>query len=131
MSRRESQKDGLQQLVSERIAILLSLAKSPPALPHGLEKKYDLPKKYFRLAMKLQQRHRVRIDKSVWRHFCKKCGCVRSLAGKGKNTSVAVDSVTKSVVYLCLPCGAKKRFFYSNKSRPTLSTSEPHLRADL
>ncbi len=97
------QKEGVRQIVYERIGILLPLAHS--ALKKGDEKH---AKRYVSLARKLSTRYNCRLSPKERAMFCKKCGFP---SVPGKNVTVRLRSRTRRAEYAC-SCGHVARFKY-------------------
>ena len=93
----------LNKIAQERINVLLELAKKM----HSRDK--ELAERYVSLARKIGMRHRIRIGN---KRFCKKCN---SIWIPGKTLKVRASRKNKLVLYVCLNCGAVKKFGYARK----------------
>ena len=98
-----AQKQGLRELIYERIDILLSLAAA--ALKKGDEK---YAKRYVFLARKLSTRYNCRMTRQQRAKLCKECGLPLV---PGLNVKVRLRKRTKSAEYLC-SCGSSIHFKY-------------------
>ncbi len=74
-----------------------------------LEKNPSRSKRYVLLARKIAMRHRLSLGS---KDYCKKCGVVLV---PGATLKVRSSSKTKSVLYICLVCGAARKFGYSRE----------------
>ncbi len=93
----------VDRIARERIEILLGLARKM----WGEDK--NLSKRYVQLARRIAMRHRIKL--SSWL-FCKKCGAVFI---HGKTVKARQSPGKKMVLYICLECGAVKKFGYSRR----------------
>ncbi len=100
------QQKEIRKIVSERVAILLTLAEkiadTNPARA----------KRYISIMRALCKRHNYRLSKGQKLKFCKKCGNFWKL---GKTVRVRLNKRTKNAEYVCLLCGAKQTLSYRKK----------------
>ncbi len=96
----------VREIVSERILILLSLAKKI-ALENPAR-----AKRYVGIAVALCKRHNFRLGKEQKLQFCKKCLNCWVL---GRTVRVRLNKRTKSAEYVCKFCGAKRTLSYAGK----------------
>ena len=93
--------ESANQIVNERIAILLSLAeKSAKAHP-------ERSRRYVRLARRLATRYRIKLGKAK-RKFCRKCS---RFWVPGFNVKVRLVPRKRRVLYEC-ECGEKAYIIY-------------------
>ncbi|MCX8194673.1 MAG: RNAase P [Candidatus Micrarchaeota archaeon] len=103
MAAKKRKQGGIQELIRERIDILLSMACR--ALKEGKEVH---ARRYVFLARKLSTRFNCRLSPRQKALFCKKCG-VPLVAGL--NASVRLKKRRRSAEYRC-SCGASRYFKY-------------------
>jgi ribonuclease P protein subunit RPR2 len=96
----------VRDLALKRIEILLRLAE---AEVRGHPQR---AKRYVSLACKLSSRYNVTLPREMKRRMCKKCN---AFLVPGYNLTVRADRKTKSMLYICKECGARKRYGYSAK----------------
>lgn len=95
----------LNKIAEQRIEVLLELAKKMFSRDKVLAKRYVV------LARRIGMRYRIRIGN---KRFCKKCN---SIWIPGETVKVRASKRNKLVLYVCLNCGAVKRFGYT-KEKP-------------
>ena len=95
----------INKIARKRIETLLALAK-------GMwDKDKKLSKRYVQLARKIGMRHQIKLGNKL---FCKKCDAVYL---PGKTVKVRTSAKEKMVVYVCLECGAVRKFGYAKEKR--------------
>ncbi len=104
--RRGSKPKWVKELALKRITRLLALAEQ------SLKDHPERSRRYVELAKKLSSKYNLTIPREMKRRICKKCD---AFLLPGLNLAVRTDSQTKSVVYTCLDCGAKKRYGYNKR----------------
>jgi ribonuclease P protein subunit RPR2 len=97
-------KGGLvKKIAEERIQILYRLAKEA----HKTDPK--LSTRYARLIGQISRHYKIRLEKSIRRGICRKCG---SVLIPGSTLSVRLVSSNKSILYKCMNCGNETRIPY-------------------
>lgn len=96
----------VNKIAFQRCATLLELSREMFA------KDKALAKRYVSLARKIAMRHRLKLGA---RDFCKKCSTPFM---PGVTLKVRLKPKEKIIAYICLECGAKKRFKYSKAFKP-------------
>lgn len=104
--KRASKPHWVKNLALARIERLFQMAEE------NCKARPDRSKRYVELARKISTRYTVPIPAALKKKFCKKCGAFWVL---GKNLKVRANPKTKSMEYLCVECGKKKRYGYSKK----------------
>ncbi|MBI5177546.1 hypothetical protein HY995_05685 [Candidatus Micrarchaeota archaeon] len=95
----------MNSIAKKRCAKLLQMA----AIIHSQNP--ILSKRYVDLARRIAKRHRFPLDS---KSFCKSCGVVFIPA---KTLKVRTSAKDKVVLYLCLECGAARKFGYGKRGR--------------
>jgi ribonuclease P protein subunit RPR2 len=90
-------------IATERIAILYALANET----HKTDPK--LSAQYVKLIKQISRHYKIKLDKDVKRHICKKCG---ALLVPGKNLSIKIVSSKRFILYKCLDCGKEAKIPY-------------------
>jgi len=85
-------------IARQRIATLLELAETM------WERDKALSKRYVRLARRIAMRHRIRLGNAL---FCKKCD---SIFVPGRTVKVRKSASRGAVLYVCMECGAARKF---------------------
>lgn len=67
--------------------------------------------RYVQLARKIAMRHRIPLGS---KEFCRKCGVVFI---PGETLKVRTSSKTKTILYVCLKCGAVRKFGYGRERK--------------
>lgn len=93
----------VKKIAAKRIEILYALAKEE----HGTDPKLSL--QYAKLIKQISRHYKIRLNKEIKRHICKKCGVVLV---PGNNLSVKLVSSKRSVFYKCLNCGTEIKIPY-------------------
>ena len=75
----------------------------------NLKKHPERTRRYVELAKRLSSKYNVSIPPELKKRFCRKCDM---FLVPGHNLSVRTDSKTKTIIYTCLECGAKRRYGY-------------------
>lgn len=90
-------------IAAERITILYELAKEA----HKTDPK--LSSDYVKLIKRISRHYKIRLDKDIKRHICKKCG---SLLVPGGNLSIRLVSNRRVLAFKCLDCGSETHVHY-------------------
>lgn len=103
---KRSKPSWVKEIAMERILKLLGFAEE------NAKARPDRSKRYVELARKISTRYTVPIPQNLKKKFCKACN---AFWVPGKNLKVRANARTKSIDYVCLECGERRRHGYAKK----------------